>query len=142
MEAIQFTVGTVAQRVGINVETVRYYERRGLLPEPSRTKAGYRLYTETSINRLHFIKRAQFLGFTLEEIAELLALRVDEDSTCDNVRHRAQQKVTEIEEKIRYLYEMRTALHQMIARCEQNGLAGDCPFLDSVKRQASIDGSE
>jgi Hg(II)-responsive transcriptional regulator len=135
MNPIQFTVGTLAERVGIHVETVRYYERRRLLPNPARTNAGYRLYDETSIARLRFIKRAQELGFTLEEIADLLALRVDAASTCDDVRNRAAQKVAEIEDKIRSLQAMRAALVEMIGACEQDGPAGDCPFLDSLAQQ-------
>jgi len=132
----RLTIGKVAKRTGVPIETIRYYERRGLLPEPPRTDAGYRLYDGESVTRLRFIKEAQALGFTLEEIDELLALRVDAQTTCDDVRRRAARKRAEIEEKIRALQAMGAALEEMIASCERGGSEGDCPFLEILEQQA------
>lgn len=132
----RLTIGRVAERAGVPIETIRYYERRGLMPDPPRTDAGYRLYDGESVTRLRFIKEAQALGFTLEEIGDLLALRVDGETSCEDVRRRAERKVAEIEAKLSSLQAMRAALHEMIASCEQGGPAGDCPFLDTIERQA------
>ena len=92
--------GQLAKEVGINVETLRYYERRALIQEPPRRESGYRIYPHSSIERIRFIKSAQELGFTLEEIKELLALRVDESATRAEVRQHAQDKVVQIDAKI------------------------------------------
>ncbi|MEI2691764.1 MAG: MerR family transcriptional regulator [Anaerolineae bacterium] len=97
------TIGRIAKLAEVNIETVRYYERRGLLPAPPRTVSSYRLYGDQSVARLRFIKQAQALGFTLEEIGELLALRVDAETSCDVVRQRAERKMADVAEKIRSL---------------------------------------
>lgn len=135
------TIGAVARCAGVGVETIRYYERRGLLPEPPRSRAGYRMYAATDIERLCFIKEAQALGFTLEEIGDLLALRVDAERSCDDVRRRAEGKVAEIEDKLHSLQAMRAALTEMILACEREGLEGDCPFLEALERQAQQRGT-
>src|SRR5881394_2167200 len=95
------SIGQVARRAGVGVETVRFYEREGLLEEPARKASGYRQYTGDVVARLRFIKRAKDLGFTLREIAELLALRSDPDNPCAEVRQRAQAKVADIDARIR-----------------------------------------
>ena len=133
---MQLTIGKIAAQAGVNVETVRYYERRGLLPEPPRTESGYRLYGPESVTRLRFIKRAQELGFTLHEIADLLALRVDAETTCEDVRRRAERKVAEIHHKISALQSIQTALETMIASCQRDGPQGECPFLETIEQQA------
>ncbi len=130
------TIGKVAAQAGVHVETVRYYERVGLLPPPPRTDSGYRLYQPESVVRLRFIKEAQGLGFTLDEIRELLALRVDAQTSCQEVRRRAERKVAEMEEKIRSLQKMRDALARLIAACEQGGPDGECPILEALESQA------
>lgn len=130
------TIGWAAKAAGVNVETLRYYERRGLLPEPPRTGTGYRLYDTESVTRLRFIKEAQGLGFTLEEIQELLILRVDSENSCADVRARAEQKVADIEDKIHSLQQMRNALQKLIAACAADGPAGECPFLESLEESA------
>jgi len=128
------TIGRLAKLAEVNIETIRYYERRGLLPEPSRTDAGYRLYGEESVARLRFIKQAQALGFTLEEIGELLALRVDAATSCGEVRHRAERKVADVAEKLRSLQAIQRALMELIAACAQGGPEGECPFLMSLEK--------
>lgn len=128
------TIGRIAKQADVHIETIRYYERRGLLPEPPRTEAGYRLYGAESAARLRFIKQAQALGFTLEEIAELLALRVDAETSCDEVRHRAERKVAVVAEKIRSLQTIQGALEELIGACTRGGPEGECPFLTSLEQ--------
>ncbi len=131
------TIGKVASQANVSIETVRYYERLGLVPEPPRSESGYRLYDEESVKRLRFIKEAQELGFTLEEIRDLLSLRVDANTSCAEVRQRAEQKVTEIAGKIRSLQAMQAALEGMIAACvEGGGPSGACPILETIEAQA------
>lgn len=129
------TIGRIAKLAEVNIETVRYYERRGLLPSPPRTESGYRVYDEQSVARLRFIKQAQALGFTLEEIGELLALRVDAETSCDEVRRRAERKTVAVAEKIRSLQAIQSALAELIAACAQGGPEGECPFLASLEQQ-------
>src|SRR2546425_6976159 len=101
------TIGQVARRAGVGVETVRFYEREGLLEEPPRRESGYRQYGEDIVARLQFIRRAKELGFTLNEIKELLSLRLDPSTTCAEVKDRAQAKIADIEQKIRTLQRMK-----------------------------------
>ena len=132
----RFTIGKLARAAGVNTETVRYYERRGLLPEPPRTESGYRQYDEESVLRVRFIKEAQALGFTLDEVRELLALRVDADTTCEQVRRQAEVKVAQIQAKIATLRHMQAILNEMIAACAQGGPTGECPILETLARRA------
>lgn len=126
------TAGKLAKAALVNVETLRYYERRGLLPEPPRKDSGYRVYPDTAVERLHFIKGAQALGFTLEEIRDLLNLRVDEHAHRADVRRRAQEKVEHIERKILALQAMRDALGDLIEQCHGDGPTADCPILEAI----------
>lgn len=111
------TIGKVARSAGIGIETVRFYERSGLLESPPRTRAGYRLYPPETIDRLAFIKRAQRLGFSLSEITELLALH-ESTVPCDDVKARALTKVAAIEEKVAVLQSMRSELLALVERCD------------------------
>src|SRR3954453_4804764 len=97
------TIGQVARRAGVGVETVRFYEREGLLEEPARRASGYRQYPEDAVARLLLIRRAKELGFTLREIKDLLALRIDPGATRADVRKRAEAKIADIEARVRYL---------------------------------------
>src|SRR5437588_12788993 len=99
MNTTALTIGRLAQEAGINLETVRYYERRGLLPKPPRTASGYRLFPADATLRLRFIRRAQELGFSLKEIRELLALRVSPRTTSAEIRKRTEVKIADIEQK-------------------------------------------
>lgn len=121
----------------MSIQTVRFYERRGLIPEPPRTGGGQRKYPERTADRIRFIKRAQEIGFTLEEIGELLALRADADTSNQAVREKAAVKLEEIEEKMDALEEMRGALQGLIRRCERTGPEGDCPILEEFESRAS-----
>lgn len=123
------TIGQVAKGVEVNIETIRYYERQGLIPLPPRRESGYRQYPEDIVNRVRFIKRAQELGFSLKEVAELLSLRVGPNTTCGDVKKVADGKITEIEGKIQSLKRMRDALMRLVETCEENRQAEECPIL-------------
>lgn len=124
-------IGEVADRAGVNLQTIRYYEREGLLPEPPRLASGYRMFPQDAVRRVRFIKRAQELGFTLSEIKELLALRVDQQRGSANVRILAQAKITDIDQKIRTLQSMKRVLKQLADRCPGCGPPSECPILES-----------
>lgn len=130
----EMTRGEVAEKAGVNPETLRYYERKELIPTPRRSSGGIRLYDDAYVDRLCFIKRAQDLGFTLAEIKELLDLRVDEEAACSDVRTRAEAKVDEVEAKLRDLRRIRDALHALVDACDgADGPTGDCPILDAME---------
>jgi Hg(II)-responsive transcriptional regulator len=127
------STGELAEAADVHVETLRYYERRGLMPEPPRRASGYRQYPAESVARLRFIKGAQELGFSLEEIKELLALRVDESASSGKVRQRAQDKVAQIDAKINKLQQMRDALSHLINQCSGHGPTSECPILEAME---------
>src|SRR3989449_10809256 len=122
----------LAKRGGVNLETIRYYERQGLLTKPPRSAGGYRLFSPDSVRRVRFIKRAQELGFSLKEIKELLALRIAPGSTRADVRKRAEAKIADIEEKVQHLLAMKKALVRLSETCCGSGPASECPILESL----------
>ncbi len=126
------TIGEVAKRANVCIETLRYYERQGLVACPPRTLSNYRLYPEETVRRVRFIKRAQHLGFSLKEIAELLALRTDPTTSCTDVRERAVVKIHDIEAKMRALQAMKTTLSKLVLACTGNSPITDCPILESL----------
>src|SRR5947199_1139631 len=117
----------LAERGGVNLQTIRYYEREGLLPEPPRLRSGYRMFPDDSVRRVRFIKRAQELGFSLAEIRELLSLRVDRKRDRAAVREIAAAKLADIDHKIRSLEVMKRALEHLMTRCTGHGPASECP---------------
>jgi MerR family mercuric resistance operon transcriptional regulator len=127
-----FTIGEVAARAGVNIQTLRYYERRGLLPRPDRTTSNYRRYSPDAVQRVRFVKRAQALGFSLSEVAELLALRVQRNGRCAGVRRRAEAKLADVEQKLRALRAMRTALVQLVKECRGEAPISACPILEAI----------
>jgi Hg(II)-responsive transcriptional regulator len=127
MEAL--TIGELAKRARVNRETVRYYERHGLLARPARSAAGYRLFCDDALRRLRFIRHAKTLGFSLGEIEELLALRVRTLDACARVKQRTEDKISDIDRKIRALKQIRNALAELAATCAQRGRSEDCPVL-------------
>lgn len=135
MEKRTLSVGELAREAGVNVQTVRYYERRGLLEEPPRRASGYREYPESDVARLGFIRRAQGLGFTLAEIADLLSLRVDPRTTSADVHRRVEEKLADVEAKLVDLRRIRGALRELAASCKAHGPVGDCPFLEALEAQ-------
>lgn len=126
------TVGHLARAAGINLETVRYYERVGLLPKPPRSASGYRLFPPDTVRRLRFIGRAQELGFSLREIRELLALRASPRTPSAEIRQRAEKKILDIEGKIRTLDAMSKTLQKLTKSCAGCGPASECPILESL----------
>ena len=127
------TIGQLAEQAHVNRETVRYYERRRLLQRPSRTVAGYRVFSDDALRRLRFIRHAKMLGFSLKEIKELLQLRVHSIDSCARVRVRTLVKITDIERKIGALQEMRRALGDLVSACSLRRKTDECPILDSLE---------
>lgn len=132
------TISQVAQRAGINLQTVRYYERQGLLAPMSRTEAGYRLFSPDTVRRIRFIKRAQELGFSLHEIKDLLSLRIDSHSTQADIRERARAKLADIERRIHHLEAIHASLLRLIESCRGRGSADDCPILENLNGQGFL----
>ncbi|HIQ22894.1 MAG TPA: MerR family transcriptional regulator [Planctomycetes bacterium] len=124
--------GEVARRAGVNVETLRFYERRGILPEPPRGTSGYRQYPPETVDVVRFVKRAQQLGFSLRQARELLDLRQVSRQASRQVRTMVQKKLSEIEHKIRDLQAMRQALSELLCACEKSGSAAACPIIESL----------
>ena len=133
------TRSEVAEHAGVNPETVRYYEERGLIPDPPRSAAGYRLYDDHYVRRLRFIGRAKELGFTLEEIKSLLELRAGPEATCQDVKTRAQAKVADVEEKIADLRRIQRALRALVETCTGgDGPTSECPILDAMQNEKAF----
>ena len=125
------TIGKTASKAGVGVETVRFYERRGLIDQPPRpANGGFRVYPEQTVERIRFIRQAQELGFALAEIAGLLALRADPSADCAEVRDHARAKLGEVDRKIAGLEHLRSALAQVIAACPGQGALQSCTIMD------------
>ncbi len=123
------TIGRVAELSGVNVETIRYYQRFGIITEPKKPLEGYRIYPEATINRIIFIKRAQQLGFSLKEIAELLELG---DGNCGDIMKRAEEKRDYINHQIDDLLRLKTTLDTLITACRTDDEAAHCPIVDTL----------
>jgi Hg(II)-responsive transcriptional regulator len=126
------TIGTLARKAGVGVETVRFYERRGLLRRPARPRAGYRAYPEEAVGRIGFIRNAQRLGFTLQEVRDLLSLRMSAGMSCAAVRSRAAAKAADVQRRLGDLERIRTALEKLIAACPGHGALTHCTILDAL----------
>ena len=126
------SIGEVARAAEVNVQTLRYYERRGLLETPERTGAGRRRYAEETIRLIRFIKRAQELGFTLAEIKELIGLRQSRGRDRSKVRRLAADKLGNVEEKIRRLSAIRRAIMKLVESCDCQEGAIECPILEAL----------
>ena len=124
------TIGALAKEAGVGVETVRFYERRGLVRRPARPRMGYRSYPAEVASRIRFIRNAQALGFTLQEIKELLALRVTAGTSCAAVRSRAAAKVADVQRRLADLERIRMALEKLVAACPGRGALTDCTILE------------
>jgi Hg(II)-responsive transcriptional regulator len=125
-------IGEVASRAGVNIQTLRYYERRGLLEAPERTPSGYREYPSETVRLIRFIKRGQDLGFTLKEIEELIALRDAKGRKRSEVRALAEAKVGAIDKKLAQLQAMRSALYSMVESCSCRDGRPTCPILEAL----------
>jgi MerR family copper efflux transcriptional regulator len=129
------TIGKLAKDIGIGAGALRYYERLGLLPPASRTASGYRMYGADAATRLRFIRRAQALGFSLEEIAELLALSDNPRARAREVKRVTQAKIADLEQRIADLKRMKRGLATLEARCSGHGSSGACPILAALARE-------
>lgn len=128
------TIGKLAKKAKVNIETIRYYERRCLLPKPRRRESGYREYTDDMVMRIQFIKHAQNLGFSLKEIQELLSLRLDPRTPCAKVKNRTEMKIEDIGKKIKSLQKMKKALVKLTKACSGKGTVTECPILEALKK--------
>ena len=127
------TIGKLAKQMGIGVETLRYYERRGLVEPQSRTSSGYRMYDNDARRRLRFIRRAQTLGFSLDEVSELLSLSDRPSESAEEVKRLAREKIEDIEMRIRDLERMKTALSELEEQCPGHaGTTAECPILAAL----------
>ena len=132
------TTGRLAHQTGVNLETIRFYERSGLLPAPPRLPSGYRTFPPDTPRRIHFIRRAQELGFTLAEIRELLDLSVSKHQDRAEVRSIAHARLTEIESKIASLNAMKQALEHLADQCTGHGPADECPILQAIDSEITL----
>ena len=128
------TIGRLAKEPGVNIDTIRYYERNGLIPEPVRRASGYREYEVADVRRLRFIVRAKDLGFTLAEIAELLSLSADRD--VGGVKRRAEQRLEQVEHKIEELQRVRRGLKTLVDACPGHGDLERCPIVAALSGEA------
>ncbi len=124
-------IGALSKRTGCNIETIRYYERIGLLPSPARTGGGYRQYDLEHLKRVHFIRRAREIGFGLDEVRLLLKLADDRIRSCNRARNMASEHLTEIKSKIAHLKRIQAVLQEMVARCD-DGTVPECPIIDAL----------
>ena len=131
------TIGGLAKRSGVSVQTLRYYERRTLLSSPKRTPSGYRQYPEDEVQRVEFIRRAQGLGFTLEEIGELLSLRVLPGGRCRGVEQAAQKTQRRVHERLEQLARLDQTLTRLIEACKAGRATDHCPILEALETEPS-----
>jgi Hg(II)-responsive transcriptional regulator len=130
-------IGTAAGQAGVNVQTLRYYERRGLLPKPPRRLSGYREFPDDAVRIVRFIKRAQDLGFSLDEVEELLRLRNDKRRDRGRIRAVAERRVRQIEGKIAELHAMKKALSRLVHCCHE-GSTLECPIIEALDGATEI----
>ena len=126
------TIGKLAKQAGLGIETVRFYERQGLTEPPPRTDSNYRIYPKEEVNRLKFIKRAKNLGFTLNEIKELLFIRHDPHATKADIKNRTLEKIEDVKKKISDLTRIKKSLENLASSCEGHGPLNDCPILEAL----------
>lgn len=132
MRAKPMRISEAASRSGVNIRTLHYYDRRGLI-KPARGISNYRLYSEDAVHRVRFIKHAQQLGFTLDEIQELLSLRIDSRATCSDVKTQAAAKIAAIKGKIAGLLAMQRSLERLTAACSRGTPVAECPILEALE---------
>ncbi|RLA23654.1 MAG: MerR family transcriptional regulator [Gammaproteobacteria bacterium] len=125
---MSLTIGKLAKQSGVTIETIRYYQRKGLLVEPDKPLSGYRLYSQDAVSRIHFIKRAQKSGFTLKEVSELLSL---DNGHCEDVRKMAEQKRDQVAHQIKDLSMLLHALNELVADCKSGSTVNQCALIDA-----------
>jgi MerR family copper efflux transcriptional regulator len=126
------TIGRLAKATGVNIDTIRYYERHGLLPQASRRQSGYREYATDDVARLSFIRRAKELGFSLTDIGELLSLSRDRRSDMQGVKRKAEERLAEVDRKIDELKRVQRGLKRLIAACPGHGELASCPIVAAL----------
>jgi MerR family transcriptional regulator, copper efflux regulator len=130
-----YSIGHIAKQSGLSVETIRFYEQKGLIEEPERKKSGYRQYDGQAVARLTFIQQAKELGFSLKEIGELLSIKSGINTDCNAVKQLAQDKLDDVESKIKMLQRMRKSLKKLINVCPGQAPINDCPILEALSVQ-------
>ena len=125
-------IGELARKAGVNVDTVRFYEKHGVLPEAQRLESGYRVYTQDDVKRLQFIKRAKALGFTLDDIVDLLGLSQRRDGDMAAMREKAQERLADVDAKIAELQRMRKGLRSLVTACPGEGAMETCPIVKAL----------
>jgi Cu(I)-responsive transcriptional regulator len=130
------TIGRLAKQVGLGIETVRFYERQGLIEPPPRTDSNYRIYPEEEVTRLRFIKKAKSLGFTLNEIKELLFIRHDPNATKADIKNRTLNKIEDVKQKISDLTRIKMALEHLVSTCDGHGPLEECPILEALDSES------
>lgn len=133
-------IGKAAKQVGISVEAVRFYEKQGLIDKPPRNSSGYRNYPDEVIDHLYFITKAKELGFSLKEIKELLLLRYEPGTTCDDIKQQAETKIEDIEKRIEALIKIKGALSELVSACTGKGPASSCPIIETLSPHPQIKG--
>ncbi|HDO25436.1 MAG TPA: MerR family transcriptional regulator [Nitrospirae bacterium] len=128
------TIGQLAKKAGVNIETIRYYERRELIPKPHRRKSGYSEYSNEFVKRIQFIRHAKELGFSLKEVHELLSLRLDPETPCSEVRKRAEVKISDIDERIKNLQQIKKSLLKLSEACQRSCPISECPILEALEK--------
>ena len=133
MKSTQFSIGQLAKRTKCKVETVHYYEKSGLMPEPPRTEGGHRIYALSHLKRLNFIRRCRELGFSIEQIRELLKFIDEPNHYCGEVKAMAMLQSRDVQQKIDDLQRLKLALNEMVSKCkESNNSINDCPIIDAL----------
>ena len=127
-------IGELAEKVNVNKETIRYYERKGLIPNPPRNESGHRQYSQIDVKRAEFIKRTQSLGFSLKEINDLLMLKIEPGTTCKDIQKIVELKIFDVDQKITDLMLIKKTLKNLAGRCTSKGPVSDCPILDELEK--------
>lgn len=129
----EYTIGQLAKSVDVNVQTLRFYERKGLLKPARRLESTYRIYDSDGLKRIQFIRKAKSMGFSLSEIQELLKLRVNTRERCENVRAKAANKLKEVRERITSLQKLESTLLELIADCKKRVVNNSCPIIEKME---------
>lgn len=132
-ELTTFGIGELAKRADVNIQTIRFYEREGVLKALARRESGYRVYNEASLKKLRFIRHAKELGFSLKEINDLMNLSIKSVPRCEKVRGKAQSKLSEIQEKIAHLRQLEKTLKSLVSDCENRVISDCCPILAKME---------
>lgn len=139
----KMTISKAAKNAGVGVETIRFYERKGLIEQPPKPiNGGFRVYPEETVARIRFIRQAQEIGFSLREIEELLSLRADPSADCSDVRGRAAAKLEEVEHKLTKLQQIKSALKELIAACPGRGALRVCSIMESLTASSGQTGTD